>query len=268
MPGRLVLLGHPVAHSISPAFQNAALRAAGIPLRYEALDIEPGELSAALQSLIGQHAAGNVTIPHKEAVFRACGRHSDVAGRTRAVNTFWVEDDVLVGDNTDVAGFAALAREALHVPLATGSRVALLGAGGAAAAVLAETGSWPGVQTTVVARTSTRAQALAARFSACVLATDDLAAAVRSADLVVNATPLGLRDDDPMPAALDMLSPAAVVLDLVCRRGETAWVRAARARGHTSLDGLPMLLEQGAVAFTRWFDREPDRAAMRAAVAG
>src|SRR5512133_543870 len=110
LPGRLVLLGHPVSHSLSPRFQNAALRAAGIPLRYEALDVAPDALAATLSELAGQHACGNVTIPHKEGVAALCVRRSALAQRCGAVNTFWHEDGDLVGDNTDVGGVDAVAQ--------------------------------------------------------------------------------------------------------------------------------------------------------------
>jgi hypothetical protein len=107
IPGRLVLLGHPVRHSLSPRFQNAALRAAGIPLAYEALDVHPDALGNVLIQLRSENAAGNVTVPHKAAVAAACDRQTGTAIRTGAVNTFWCDGTRLVGDNTDVAGFRA-----------------------------------------------------------------------------------------------------------------------------------------------------------------
>ena len=106
LPGRLVLLGHPVAHSASPRFQNAALRAAGIPLLYEALDVTVEELDATLQALALVNGAGNVTIPHKETVAGRCVRLTPLASRCGAANVFWHEDHILCGDNTDVAGAA------------------------------------------------------------------------------------------------------------------------------------------------------------------
>src|SRR5438045_84635 len=97
-PGRLVLLGHPVSHSFSPAFQNAALRAAGIPLVYEALDVAPRELRIVLRELKAADAAGNVTIPHKVAVHASCDELTSIAIRVGAVNTFWFESGKLHGD--------------------------------------------------------------------------------------------------------------------------------------------------------------------------
>jgi shikimate dehydrogenase len=140
LPGRLLLLGHPVAHSLSPRFQNAALRAAGIPLVYEALDVAPPDLPDLLRSLGQIGAAGNVTVPHKASVAAHCDELTPVAERAGAVNTFWFERGRLFGDNTDVAGFDAAADElrgdSRQSPTAD---VGLLGAGGAAAAASAAT---------------------------------------------------------------------------------------------------------------------------------
>jgi shikimate dehydrogenase len=113
VPGRLVLLGHPVAHSLSPVFQNAALEAAGIRLTYDAVDVPPATLTATLDQLARVSAAGNVTVPHKLAVARACVRLTAEAERVGAVNTFAIRDGVLVGHNTDIAGFTQAARDLL-----------------------------------------------------------------------------------------------------------------------------------------------------------
>ena len=135
-PGRLVLLGHPVAHSLSPLFQNALLQRAEIPLTYHALDVEPHALRTVLSDLVAADGAGNVTVPLKDAVASHCDWVTPIAARVGAVNTFWSEDGRLFGDNTDVGGFLAAVRT--HAPqLPRGARVVLLGAGGSAAAVLA-----------------------------------------------------------------------------------------------------------------------------------
>lgn len=144
LPGRLVLVGHPVAHSLSPVFQNAALEAAGIPLRYELLDVAPSELGAMMGLLADARAAGNVTVPHKESVYAWCARRTPLAERVGAVNTFWTENGSLVGDNTDVGGFS-FAVERLLDRRAEGLRIGMLGAGGAAAAVARQSNSGPTV---------------------------------------------------------------------------------------------------------------------------
>jgi shikimate dehydrogenase len=260
-PGRLVLLGHPVSHSLSPVFQNAALRAADIPLVYEALDVGGLELRSLLRQLTASNGAGNVTIPHKVAVHDLCDELTDLAAKVGAVNTFWVDSNKLHGDNTDVGGFDAAAR-ALVGGDTTEARVLLLGAGGAAASVLAAIEDWPDAKVTVVARDAERAGALAKRFPDVARAEKSVERAVRGATLIVNATPVGQQDED-QPLDVALIPKSAAVLDLVYRRGGTPWVNAARANGIRAADGLPMLLEQGALAFQRWFGKEPDREAMR-----
>jgi shikimate dehydrogenase len=263
-PTRLVLLGHPVAHSSSPRFHNAALRAAGLPVRYEALDTPPERLAATLETLRREGAGGNVTIPHKEAVRVACSRVTALAARVGAVNTFWTEGGVLHGDNTDVAGFERAAA-ALLGGAPPGLTVALLGAGGAARAVLAAVERWADARVVLHNRGRARAERLAAEFPVVARIASRAEDAVAGADLVVNASPVGLHADE-MPVRLDALSPDAAVLDLVYRPDSTPWVRAAIERGHAAEDGTTMLLEQGAEAFRRWFGVDPDRAVMRAAL--
>ena len=265
-PRRLLLLGHPVAHSLSPAFQNAALRSAGSTLRYEAVDVPPADLERTFRALATEGAAGNVTVPHKLDAARLCDRLTPLAARAGAVNTFWTDGGALVGDNTDVGGFDAAVRALLERepgPL----RVALLGAGGAAAAVLTAVERWPGASAVVWNRTPERAAVLARAFPGTATAAEFIAEAVRGADLVVNSTTVGLRTDD-VPFHPAILARGTAVLDLVYRPGETPWVRLARARGLRAGDGLAMLVEQGALAFERWFGVAPDREAMWAAVGG
>lgn len=265
LPGRLVLLGHPVSHSLSPAFQNAALQQAELPLVYEALDVAPDDLPSTLEVLVSQRAAGNVTIPHKDAVARACTVRTAIAERAGAVNTFWVDDEGrLVGDNTDVAGFEALA-DTVGV-MRAGAVVACLGSGGAASAVCAAVERWPGAVVRLFGRSVERSAALAARFAPCVQLAGTELDALSVATVVVNATPVGMRDDD-LPVPIAALPRDARVMDLVYRPGETRWVREARTAGHRAVDGCEMLLQQGAAAFERWFHRPPDVDVMRAALA-
>jgi len=263
-PGRLVLLGHPVGHSLSPVFQSAALKAAKIPLVYEALDVTGRELRRVIRGLRDSNAAGNVTIPHKIAVHDLCDELTDLAAKVGAVNTFWMESGKLHGDNTDVGGFEAAAR-ALLGGETDRARIVVLGAGGAAAAVLAAAEEWSDARVMVVARNKGRADALALRFPDVARAEKSVERAIRGATLIVNATPVGQQDEN-LPIDVTLIPKAAAVLDLVYRRGGTAWVKAARERGIRAADGLPMLLEQGALAFQRWFGSEPDREAMRLAL--
>lgn len=260
-PSRLVLLGHPVAHSLSPKIQNAALRAAGIDLEYTLMDVAPADLRAAVRTLRAEGAAGNVTIPHKQSVFDLCDHRTHVAEAAGAVNTFWMQDGALIGDNTDVAGFDFAARDLLESVQATlPARVAMIGAGGAAAAVAAAVADWDGAELVIWSRNPVQAAALAQRFAR-VRAETELASALKGADLVVNATPLGMVDD-ALPAPICDLPRKCCVLDLVCVNGETAWVRGARDAGHPASDGLPMLIEQAARSFRRWVGVEPNREVM------
>jgi shikimate dehydrogenase len=263
----LLLLGHPVTHSLSPRFQNAALEAAGVHSRYVALDVLPSDLAGAVATVRENALGGNVTIPHKAAFVPYCDQLTQVAERTGAVNTFWIDaQQKLIGDNTDVGGFNALVQHVLGA-LPNEARIALLGAGGAAAAVCAATERWPGATVSVWGRTMDRARLLAARF-AHVTAVANPMAALREAQLIVNATPIGMgTTSDAMPVTADSVPDSAVVIDLVYRRAETPFVRAVHARGLRAADGLIMLIEQGALAFERWFGFAPDRDLMRRAVA-
>jgi shikimate dehydrogenase len=263
VPTKLVLLGHPVSHSLSPRMHAAALRSANLSVSYEAQDVLPQDLASVLDRLRLERAAGNVTVPHKEQAMRRCGRVTSTARRVGAINTFWVEDDMLVGDNTDVAGFSRAVVAQRGAP-SGGASIAVIGAGGAAAAVLAAVAGWPGCRARVWNRTAARAIALVGRFPDTAVVASSLADAIDGAMLVVNATTIGM-SDDAVPVEPAILPPGAEVFDLVYRAGETEWVRAARALGHRATDGLAMLVEQGALAFERWFDQPADRAAMATA---
>lgn len=260
LPTRLVLLGHPVSQSLSPRFQNAALEAAQLPVRYEALDVEPHEFEQTVTALCREGAAGNITVPFKERMFDACHHRSALASRVGAVNTWWVDDaGALYGDNTDVGGFER-AVTLLLGELPTNLTVGVLGAGGAAAAVLAAVERWPNCYAHVYNRTPERARLLTERFRSISEPVDDVGV-IAGAQLVVNATSIGIRGD-ALPLDPALLGPDSAVVDLVYRPGETPFVHACRARGHRAVDGIVMLWEQGALAFERWFDRAPDRGVM------
>ena len=259
-PARLVLLGHPVAHSISPRVQNAALRAAGIPLTYELMDVDPLALDDVLAELARERCAGNATIPLKEMMAARCARVSPLAERVGAVNVFWHEDGLLVGDNSDVGGAEAMMR-ALVGDALPAACVALIGAGGSAAAVLAAAERCGVQDVRVYNRQMERAELLAARFSPMARAVAPIGDALAGATLVINATPVGLHGD-AFPVSIELLPPGSAVFDLAYRAGETPWVKAAREAGHRASDGEGMLIEQGAIAFERWFGIAPDRDVM------
>lgn len=224
-----MLLGHPVSHSLSPMLQGAALASAGLDIAYEVMDVAPPRLEREISALVAEGAAGNATIPHKEALATLCDRLTPTAGLAEAVNVWWVEDGELVGDNTDVGGFHALVRRVLECAPSC-ERVALIGAGGAAAAVLTAVGDWPESRVRVYNRDATRAVRLCSRYSDIARAETVIEEALAGATIVVNATPIGLLDEG-FPVAVERIPERAAVIDLVYRQGDTPWVRAAREVG-------------------------------------
>ena len=263
-PPSLMIIGQPIAQSLSPAMQGAALAAAGLAVRYGRREVAPAALLDTLEDFRRARTGGNVTMPHKEAVFALANRVSPLAARIGSVNTFWFEDAVLCGHNTDVAGSLATIRKLCPQALA-GRSAALIGAGGSAAAVLVALELAGCTDIRVWARTPDRARDLADRVGVPVQLATTAAEAVDGVALVINATPLGMRDD-AMPVDPHVLGAGTAAFDLVYRAGETAWVRACRERGLHADDGLRMLVEQGAEAFRVWFDVEPSLDAMWSAL--
>jgi len=257
------VIGDPVAHSLSPAMHNAAFRALGLDAVYVALRVPAESLPQFLAMQAATHGAGNVTVPHKEAVERSVARKTDGCKRVGACNTFWTEDGSLMADNTDVAGIkAALTR--IGAP-GNGARWLVVGTGGSARAAAAAAAD-VGATLFVRSREPSRAKSFAAWASG-------IGASARGAngpvevDVAINATPLGLAGHDPLPIDLNHVPGVKYALDLVYGPGETRWVRALRERGIQAADGREMLVQQGAAAFARFF---PDSVAptevMRAAV--
>lgn len=259
----LTVIGDPVAHSLSPAMHNAALRALGLDAVYVALRVSPASLPAvlAMQAAIG--GAGNVTVPHKEAVEGSVTRKTDVCARVGACNTFWTEDGGLVGDNTDVFGIAA-ALEQIGGGR-KGERWLVVGTGGSARAA-AVTAADKGATLVVRSRSEARARDFAAWASGIGVATT-VANGPVEIDVAINATPLGLAGHDPLPVDVNHIPGVQRALDLVYGRGETRWVHALRERGIAAADGREMLVQQGAAAFERFFpDADAPVEVMRAAV--
>lgn len=268
-PSRLVLLGQPVSQSLSPTFQNAGLRAADIPVSYDACDVDAARLPQILRELTAAGAAGNATIPHKEQVASLCDVLTPLARRLGAVNTWWTVNGALHGDNTDVGGFDD-AIAALLGGIPSDMKVTVLGAGGSARAVVAAVSRWPRCTVAIWSRSAARADALVTLGPAEVTTVQEsIMDAVRDAGLVVNTTPIGMRDD-AVPIAPARLHPDAACLDLVYRRhGATPFVQRSRTHGLRADDGLRMLIAQGARSWRRWFDGvEPDRDVMWRAVGG
>ena len=258
----LVVLGDPVAHSLSPLMHNAAIRALGLDAVYVALATPAAALPTVLSALAAVRAAGNVTLPHKEAVERCVARKTDLCARVGACNTFWTEQGALVGDNTDVPGILDSLR---RLGVDGGSHWLVLGTGGTARAV-AVAAAQAKANLHVLSRDAARARDFAQWARSSGARAEPARGALRP-DLVINATPLGLKEADPLPLAPERANGVTAALDLVYARGGTRWVRTLRAAGVRAEDGREVLVHQGAAAFERFF---PDRTApvdvMRAAV--
>ncbi len=245
----LTVIGDPVAHSLSPAMYNAACRALGLDAVYVALQVPAASLPAvlAMQAAIG--GAGNVTVPHKEAVERSVARKTDVCTRVGACNTFWTENGGLVGDNTDVVGVAAALDKLGATP--KGERWLVVGTGGSARAT-AVTAADRGATLFVRSRDASRAKAFA-EWASGIGARTSVANGPIEVDVAINATPLGLTGHDPLPVDVNHIPGVQRALDLVYAPGETRWVHALRERGIEAADGREMLVQQGAAAFERFF---------------
>ena len=256
---RACVIGHPVAHSRSPAIHKYWLAEHGIAGDYGREDVAPENIAAVLAGFADSGYVGaNVTVPHKEAAF-AAAKADAVAHELGAVNTLWLEGRQLLGTNTDVYGFLANLDE-VQPGWDKRTRVAVvLGAGGAARAILYGLHDRGVERIVLVNRTPARAQALAAQFGAHVRPRgfDKLDAALADADLLINATSLGMQGAPPLDIDTGTLKPGAVVYDIVYVPLETALLKAARARGHSVVDGLGMLLHQAAPAFERFFGARP-----------
>ncbi|MCH8029895.1 MAG: shikimate dehydrogenase [Candidatus Dadabacteria bacterium] len=256
------IFGHPVSHSFSPAMHNAAFEALGLDCVYVAFDVQPKDLEASAGALRTMSVAGiNVTVPHKESVIPFLDTVSQEAELVGAVNTVKNDGGVLKGYNTDVGGFLRALKEDIGCEPG-GMRVALLGAGGAARAVLTALCMNGAREINVINRTVAKAQGLADEFqnsfeqiviNAHGLANaDSVESCLAGADLLVNCTSAGMKGVESLALPLEALGSETLVYDLVYNPLETELVAAARRRGNLAETGLSMLLYQGAESFEIW----------------
>jgi len=264
------VIGAPVRHSLSPLVHNAAFRATGLDWTYLAFEVQPDALAHALDGVRALGIAGlSVTMPHKEDVARLVDELSDDARLLGAVNCVVNERGRLIGHNTDGAGFvAALGAELGADP--SGKRCLVMGAGGAARAVVLALAR-AGASTVVVAnRTRSRAEEAAALAgpAGLVVAPGDVVTEIGLADVVVNATSvgMGLPGTSEVPFPPEALHHGQVVADIVYQPLVTPLVAAARERGVTAANGVSMLVHQAAVAFELWTGTAAPIEAMTAAV--
>jgi shikimate dehydrogenase len=264
---RIALLGHPVAHSISPRFQQAALDALGVEATYEAWDTEPADLPAAAERLrSGDLLGANVTVPHKVAMMRLVDRPDAIVERVGALNTVVNRGGLLHATNTDVAGITRTF-EGAQVPL-EGRRVVLIGAGGAARAVVVAMRQARVARVTVVNRTPERAADLALlageeldlRFAPLDPEDATFRSALRTAEIVVQSTSVGMRhgpSEGTSPVPAGSVGAGQVAFDLVYVPEVTPFLRDAAAHGAVAIGGLDMLIHQGAASFELWTGMAP-----------
>jgi shikimate dehydrogenase len=283
-PIRLGVIGDPVAHSLSPQMQNAALRAFEINMQYARFHIRPNELRAALGFVRELDFVGiNLTVPHKIAGLTQIDMADESGSRCGAVNTVRLHDEKLFGSNTDAEGFSRAVRSEFSIDLRD-LRVMILGAGGGTGHAIAWQCALENCERLVlVNRTLAKTSALldrlrpffveprvlgpVARLEA--LPWDEAAVRAQLADidLIVNATPLGMNPSDPAPIPARLLAPHHIVFDCVYGPSKTALLRVAEEAGARGANGLSMLLHQGALSFSIWFNREAPIEAMRSAMA-
>ena len=241
----LAIVGDPVGHSLSPAMHNAAIAALGLDAVYVGIHADTAAIPHVVRAFEAIGVAGNVTVPHKITVAQLLIRLTPIAKELESVNTFWPENGRLAGDNTDVAGLL----DALDRLEAAGPWL-LAGTGGAARAVAAAA-RLRGAALWVTSREPSRAREFVAWARN--LGVDATVDDGRAVETVVNATPLGLKNEDALPFPDGRVAGAHAALDLVYVPGETRWVRRCRALGLRAADGRVMLVAQGAHAFERFF---------------
>jgi shikimate dehydrogenase len=281
-PVRLGILGDPVAHSLSPQMQNAALQHCKIDMRYARFQISPDDLGEALKRVRELDFVGvNLTVPHKIKALSSIDEIDPDAKRIGAVNAIKIDHGNLLGFNTDGRGFSRAIREAFSVDLRD-LRILVLGAGGAARAIAMQCAKENCERLVIANRTFEKAKRLAddlrdffaspkvfgpvARLQAIAWEESAFRFQIANVDLIVNVTPLGLnrRDSSPIPSRL--LAPHLLIFDTIYSEERTPLISAALGAGARSANGLSMLLHQGALAFELWFEREAPIDAMRAAL--
>lgn len=269
------ILGYPVEHSVSPGVHNAAFRHLELDMVYLPLPVKPDDLGQAVAGMVALGFVGaNVTIPHKEAIIPLLDELAVEARLIGAVNTLVFREGKVEGHNTDGAGFlAALEKEAGFAP--QGKVGTILGAGGAARAVAVALAQAGAREIYIANRTPARAVELATHVQrelgipcrGLAIAPEDLRPVLRRSDLVVNASPVGMYPhvDDPPLIPTGLLEPGCLACDLIYNPSETAFLRGAHRRGCRTLNGLGMLVYQGALSFELWTGRAAPVEVMRAA---
>jgi shikimate dehydrogenase len=257
---RACVIGHPVAHSRSPLIHRHWLKTYRIDGDYLREDVPPEKFQDFIANLAARGYVGaNVTVPNKEAAFRALARTEPVAAALGAANTIWLEQGSLAGTNTDVYGFLAHIDEVLRGWDVEAEQAVVLGAGGAARAIVYALLQRDFRRVIVVNRTLERARSVCAEFGARTIAASfaELPEWLQDADILVNTTTLGMTGQPPLEIDLAPMQKGAIVYDIVYAPLETPLLAAARARGLRVVDGLGMLLHQAVPGFEKWFGVRP-----------
>jgi len=257
---RACVTGWPVGHSRSPLNHGHWLRTYGIEGSYERVATPPGEFKRFAASIgVGGLRGANVTVPHKLAAFAVCDRRTSVAQAMGAVNTLWREGDVLWGDNTDAEGFLGNLDEGAPGWRREVRSAVILGAGGAARAVVYGLLSAGLERIAIINRTIDRAEAVVEAFGPRLLVSrwSEAPKWLGEADILVNTTSLGMSGQGPLGIDISNLRSGAVVADVVYAPLETSLIRDARRQGFRAVGGLGMLLHQAAPGFERWFGIRP-----------
>ena len=267
---RACVIGWPVAHSRSPLIHGYWLQQHGIDGSYVRHPVQPAGVAEFLRTMRSQGFVGcNVTVPHKEAAYAAAAEKLPAASAVAAANTLWWDGDRLIADNTDSAGFMANLRASVPALDLAGRAASILGAGGAARAIVHAVLEAGAGEVRVFNRTHERADALARHFGSRVEPFDWSAREDRSREvsLLVNTTSLGMKGSSPLGMDVSRLAADCIVADIVYVPLETPLLAAARARGLATVDGLGMLLHQAVPGFAQWFGVRPQvTAGLRALV--
>jgi shikimate dehydrogenase len=253
------VIGWPIAHSRSPLIHRFWLKRHSIDGDYSAVAVPSGEAEAFLGGIAGRgFVGGNVTLPHKEAAFRACRRSTPVAARLGAANTLWLEDGALSCDNTDVYGFTTNLDEGAPA-WRSGRNALVLGAGGSARAVIHALTGAKFSSVVLLNRTVARAEELARQFGPAVTAggLGELRAQLSRADLVVNTISAALKAESPLPIDWRDARADSIATDLIYVPLVTPFLAGAAERGLVIVGGLGMLLHQAVPGFERWFGVRP-----------
>jgi shikimate dehydrogenase len=274
-PAHLAVFGDPIAHSASPPMHNAALRERNHQLQYVRIRVTQDELPQALRNLTSAGFLGaSLTIPHKQAALSFMDQLSREAQLMGAINTVAVRDEKLFGFNTDGPGLSAAIHESFGIPLKERRVLILGGAGGAGRAITVQCAMEGSPSVIITNRNKEKGDLLSQEIqehldfpiSSIPMTTESLGLAMKSVDLIINATPLGMKSGDPSPLPEGLLTKDHLVYDTVYSGGETALLKQARSAGARCAGGFSMLLHQGALQNALWFGEPAPVGVMRTAL--